>query len=172
MFDKLVDILLQFMELFKFWIVLNPYEAGVQIRLGKFKKVLEPGLHFLLPLGIDSTLHEHTVPRTHTLGDQSITTLDGKQVGFQAVITYQVNDIKKALLDVEDSDHAIQDSCAGNIAHVLAGYTWEDIQGKYDEVVDAVTKTCRSRGWKFGLEIKSVQFGTMGFVRTIRLLNK
>jgi regulator of protease activity HflC (stomatin/prohibitin superfamily) len=170
--DRLIDFLLEGLNLLRFWIVLNPYEAGVQIRLGKFKKVLEPGFHWLLPFGIDQTLHEHTVPRTHTLGDQSVTTLDGKGIGFQAVITYQVNDIKKALMDVEDSDHAIQDSCAGNIAHVLAGYTWADINGKFDEVMDAVTKTCRARGWKFGLEIKSVQCATITTVRTYRLLNK
>jgi regulator of protease activity HflC (stomatin/prohibitin superfamily) len=172
MFDKLVDIVLQFLELFKFWIVIEPFEAGVQTRLGKFVKVLEPGFHWLLPLGIDRTTHEHTVPRTHKMGAQSITTLDGKQIGFQAVITYQVNDIKKAILDVEDSEHAIQDSCAGNIAHILAGYSWPDILVKYDEVTEAVTKACRARSWKFGLEIKSVQFATLSTVRTIRLLNK
>jgi len=171
MIDRLVEVLLQFIELFRFWVILPPYEGGVLIRLGKFVKVLEPGLHWILPMGIDRTEHEHMVPRTHTLGDQSVTTLDGKQVGFQAVITYKVRDIKVALLEVENSEHAIQDSCAGTIGHIMAQCTWDDIV-KGEEVMDKVTTACRKRGFKFGLEITSCQFATLSLVKTIRLLNK
>jgi regulator of protease activity HflC (stomatin/prohibitin superfamily) len=171
MFDRLVDILLQFLELFKCWAILEPYEGGIQTRLGKFVKVLEPGFYWLLPFGIDRTEREHMVPRTHSLGDQSVTTLDNTQVGFQAVITYKVRDIKVALLEVEDSEHAIKDSCAGTIGTVLAQCTWDEIRQSTD-VLEKVTAACRKRGFRFGLEITSVQFATMGLTRTLRLLNK
>jgi regulator of protease activity HflC (stomatin/prohibitin superfamily) len=169
--DKLVDLLVECLGLFRFWIVMAPYEAGVLIRLGKFVKILEPGFHWALPFGIDQYEHEHTVPRTHSLQPQSVTLVDGKQVGFEAVITYKVRDIKTALLEVEDSDHAIRDSCAGTIAHSIMACTWNELV-ESEDWTERVLKACRQKGFKFGLEITNVQFSTLSLVKTLRLLGK
>lgn len=172
MFDKLVETLLQFAGLFKFWVVMAPFEAGIQLRLGKYVKTLDPGkIHWMIPFGIDQYEHEHVVPRTHSLQTQSVTLADGKQVGFQAVITYKVRDIKVALLEVEDSEHAIKDACAGTIAHTVSRCTWHEIM-ESEDWVDRVTTACRKRGFKFGLEITSVQFATLALVKTLRILNR
>lgn len=171
MFDKLVDLLVGCVDLFRFWVIIAPYESGVKLRLGKFIKVLDPGWNWMIPLGIDQYEHEHIVPRTHTLDPQSVTLKDGRQVGFQAVITYKVRDIKVALLEVEDSEHAIKDACAGTIAHTVAMCTWDElVQG--DDWVDRVTAAARKRGFRFGLEITSVQFATLALVKTLRILNR
>jgi len=170
-FDKLVEIVIQFAELFKFWVVMAPFEGGVKLRLGKYVKNLEPGWNWMIPFGIDQYEHEHIVPRTHTLDPQSVTLKDGRQVGFQAVITYKVRDIKVALLEVEDSEHAIKDACAGTIAHTVAVCTWDELV-QSEEWVDRVLTAVRKRGFKFGLEITSVQFSTLALVKTLRILNR
>lgn len=169
MFDRLIDTLLQFIELFKFWAVLQPYEAAVRTRLGKFKDVLEPGFHWIYPLGIDHVVTEHTVPRTHHLGAQSATTVDGVAIGFVAVITVKVRDVKTALLEVEHSEDAVIDSCSGTIGQVLSTVTWADILGG-EAVLDKITAACRKKGFKFGLEVMAVQFSSMAKTRSIRLL--
>lgn len=169
MFDKLVDILVEFVSLGKFWYVIEPYEAGVKTRLGKFVTVLEPGFHWCWPLGVDHITTEHTVPRTHMLGPQSATTKDGKSIGFEAVITVRVRDIKAAILEVEHSEDAVRDSCAGTIGQVLGTATWADILDG-DAVLEKITKACRLKGFRFGLEVMSVQFSSMALTRSIRLL--
>jgi regulator of protease activity HflC (stomatin/prohibitin superfamily) len=169
MFDKLVDLIIQFAELFQFWTVLEPFEAGVKTRLGKFVKVLEPGFHWVAPFRIERTATEHTVPTTQFLRDQSVTTADGKQLVFQAIITYQVRDIQKCLLEVSSAEHAIQDSCAGTIAHELSRSTYREII-EVDETIDKVTAACRKRGFKWGLEVTSVQFSTIVSTKTLRLM--
>lgn len=169
MFDRLVDIFLQFVGLGKFWYVCEPYEAGVLTRLGKFVTVLEPGFHWCVPLGIDHVSTEHTVPRTHMLGPQSATTKDGRQIGFEAVITVRVSDIRKALLEVEHSEDAVRDSCAGTIGQVLSTCTWDDIIGD-EAVLEKITKACRPKGFRFGIEVMQVQFSSMALTRSIRLL--
>jgi regulator of protease activity HflC (stomatin/prohibitin superfamily) len=171
MFDRFVDIVLEFISLGKFWIVLEPYEQGILLRLGKFVRVLEPGLTWLIPLGVDYVLSESVVPRTHSLPDQSCTTVDGKQIGFQAVITYRVNDIKKALLDVHHHEDAIRDSCAGTIGHILSTREWKEII-ESEDVVERVTLACRKKGFRWGLEVTAVNFATLSLCRTLRLLNK
>jgi regulator of protease activity HflC (stomatin/prohibitin superfamily) len=169
LFDRLVDIVLQFVELGKFWYVCEPFEAGVKTRLGRFVTVLEPGFHWCWPLGVDRVVTEHTVPRTHMLGPQSATTKDGKQIGFEAVITVKVNDIRKALLEVEHSEDAVKDSCAGTIGQVLSTCEWRDIISD-EAVLDKITAACRKKGFRFGLEVMSVQFSSMALTRSLRLL--
>lgn len=171
MFDRLVELLISCVDLLRFWVIIRPYESGVKLRLGKFVGVLEPGWNWMIPLGIDQYEHEHIVPRTHTLDPQSVTLADGKQVGFQAVITYKVRDIKVALLEVEDSEHAIKDACAGTIAHTVSVCTWDELV-QSEDWVDRVLSAVRKRGFKFGLEITSVQFSTLALVKTLRILNR
>jgi regulator of protease activity HflC (stomatin/prohibitin superfamily) len=171
MLDRLIDFLISCIELFKFWHVLDPYEEGVQLRLGKFRRILASGsIYFILPFGIDRCLAANVVPTTHTLGDESITTTDGKSVGFHAVVTYQVRNIKKALLDVEDVYHAVLDASSGEIGRVLRESTWAEIMAP--EMLEKLTAACRARGFRFGIEIMSVQLAGVALVRSIRLMQK
>lgn len=170
MLDKLIELIIQFIELFRFWIVLQPYEEAVQVRLGHFLRVLGPGFHWKLPFGVDYIISEHVVPTTHSLGDESVTSQDGKSVGFHAVVTYRISNIQKATLEVSDSDHAVRDSTCGEIGRVMRESTWE--QMLQADLPERLTSACRKRGWKYGIEILGVQLAGLALVRSIRLMQK
>lgn len=170
MLDRLIDFVVQFIELFKFWVVIPPFEAGVLIRLGKFSRVLECGFHWIVPFGIDQVLTEHIVPTTHSLGDESTISKDGKLVGYHAVVTYKVRDIQKALLDVEDVEHAIRDACCGEIGRVMRESTWDDMRD--EGILDKLTAACRKRGFRYGIEVMSVQLAGIAICRSIRLMQR
>lgn len=170
MFDRLVEFIIQSIELFRFWIVLDPYEQGVLLRLGKFVRVVEPGFHFIWPFRVDHVMFESVVPTTHSLGNESITTRDGRSVGFHAIITYKVHDIEKAMLKISDTDHAVRDACGGEVGRVLRDHDWCDIIGSA-EILEKLTEACRKRGFKYGIEIMSVQLAGLALVKSIRLMN-
>lgn len=170
MLDKLIDFVIQCIELFKFWIVVHPYEAGVLMRLGKFRKVIECGFHWMLPFGIDHAVTEHIVPTTHSLGDESTVSKCGKSVGFHAVVTYKVRDIQKALLDVEDVNHAVRDACSGEIGRVMREATWEEMLA--EDILEKLTAACRKRGFRYGIEVMYVQLAGIAPVRSIRLMQR
>jgi regulator of protease activity HflC (stomatin/prohibitin superfamily) len=170
MLDRLIDFLVGCIELLRFWQVVAPYEEAVQIRLGKFQRVMGSGLYFVLPFGIDHCLIQCVVPTTHSLGDESITTKDDKSIGFHAVVTYQVRDIKKAMLDIADVDHAVRDACSGEIGRVLRESTWEEIRSP--EMLDKLTAACRKRGFRYGIEVIAAQLAGISLVRSIRLMQK
>lgn len=168
MFDRLIDFLLESLKMFQFWVVLDPYERGILLRLGTFKQVLDPGFHFLVPIFVDRVIAENVVPRTHRLTGLATTTTDGKAVGFDAVITYRISDVVKAVLEAERVEDAIADSCAGLICTHLAGLSWDKIV--HEGAPESLTKVCRARGWKWGVEIQSVQLVGTALVRSIRLM--
>jgi regulator of protease activity HflC (stomatin/prohibitin superfamily) len=167
--DKLIDLLIACLELFRFWIVLDPYEQGVLLRLGRFIRVVEPGFHWVLPFRIDHVIYECVVASTHSLGNESVISTDGKSVGFAAVVTYQVRDIKKALLEIEDVNHAVRDACLGEIGRVLRESSWAEISDK--DILDKLTAACRRRGFRYGIEIVCVQLASLALVKNIRLMS-
>jgi regulator of protease activity HflC (stomatin/prohibitin superfamily) len=176
MFDRLVDVLVQCADLFRFWTVLYPYEKGVMTRFGKTRVdsekraiVLNPGFHWKLPFNLDKAITDYVVPSTHSMGNESVTTKDGKSIGYHAIVTYQVNDIEKALLEVHDVDHAVRDACSGEIARVLMSHTWAEIID--DQIYEDLTKACRKRGWKWGIEIMAVQLAGLALVKNLRLMS-
>lgn len=170
MIDRLIEFLISGIELLKFWHVLAPYEEGVQIRMGKFRRTLGSGIYWVLPFGVDHCLTQCVVPTTHSLGDESSTTKDGKSIGFHAIVTFQIRDIKKALLDIEDVHHAVLDACNGEIGRVLRESTWAEILSS--DMLESLTAACRKRGFRYGIEIMSVQLAGVSLVRSIRLMQK
>lgn len=171
MFDRLVDLIIEFVHLFHFMVVLPEYEKGVQLRFGKFVRVLEPGLHFIYPFSIDEVMKEAVVPTTHSLGDEATVTKDGKTAAFHAIVTYRVHDIRKAMLDVNDTDHAVRDACAGEIGKVMRERTWEELQHS-EALLDDLTSACRKRGFRYGIEIMAVQLASLALAKNIRVMQR
>jgi regulator of protease activity HflC (stomatin/prohibitin superfamily) len=168
MFEKLFEFITQFASMFEMWTVVDPYEGGLVLRLGKFHRELKPGLNWLIPFKVERIISEHIVPRTSRIHSMCTDTKDGMTVGFEAVVTWKINDIKKSLLEVSGLEDAIADCCMGVIGTELSESTWEDI--KHGKTIDALSTTCRKNGWKWGVEIIRVQLTGVARARNIRLL--
>jgi regulator of protease activity HflC (stomatin/prohibitin superfamily) len=167
-FERIFELIAQFADLFKFWEVIHPYEGGLVLRLGIYNRDLKPGYNWIIPLGIEHTVTEYTVPRTSRLHSMSTTTKDGKTIGFEAVVTWRINDLKKSLLEVSSLKDAIADCCQGVIGTELAESSWEEIL--HGKVIESLTSVCRKNGWKWGVEVIRVQLTGVAAARNLRLL--
>ena len=168
MFEKLFEFVGHFADLFMVFTVVDPYEGAVVLRLGKFNRELKPGLNWLIPLKVERVITEHIVPRTSRIHSMCTDTKDGMTIGFEAVVTWKINDIKRSLLEVSDLKDAIADCCMGVIGTELSESTWEEI--KHGKTIEALAVACRKNGWKWGVEIIRVQLTGVARARNIRLL--
>jgi regulator of protease activity HflC (stomatin/prohibitin superfamily) len=169
MFDRLIDILVTVWRHLIPFVVIEPFEQAVLVRLGVYKRTLDPGFHWLLPFGIDVAYNEHVTPRTERLPSLGTTTSDGRALSYDVVVTYKISDIEKALLQVTDLKDAIADTCAGVIGTVLHGATWESVVS--GDALKEVELACRKRGWRWGVEIMAVQLCGVALVRNLRLIH-
>jgi regulator of protease activity HflC (stomatin/prohibitin superfamily) len=167
MLDKLLDFLREIWNDLTPIEVVPPYNGGVQLRMGRFLRVIEGGRWYWKVPFADHIITEHTVPRTERLTGLATTTSDGKAIGFDAVITYRISDVQKALLEVNDLKDAIADTCAGIIGTELNERVWADII--HGNVVESLTAACRRRGWKWGVEIQLVQLTGVAPVKNLRV---
>lgn len=171
MLDRLIDFFISTLRIFQFWVVVYPYERGVRLRLGKFHAVLEPGFHWCLPLKLDRVLTIDVVIRTLRLGAQSLVTNDAKHVVVNSVVTCEIFDPRKALLEVEAIEHVIDDGCSGLIAAFVADNDLEYIVQCCADPDAELIAECQENAAAYGVRIIRVQFTDVSPSRTFRLLN-
>lgn len=167
MIDKLIDFLIDVLDLFRFWVVVDAYERHVILRFGVHNRTLAPGIHWFAPFGIERSLRDNVVARVINLGAQSLTTKDGENVAVSGVVTAEIRDIEKAMLAVEDVDHALADSCVGTIGQLVAAATWAELQG--EGFSETLTKACRKQAWRYGIEITRVQLSDLSKAHVLRI---
>lgn len=169
MFDKLIDLFVDFIDLFRFYQVTDHYEEMVVLRFGKFNRILEPGFHWIWPMGIESVLTDIVKPTTHNLHPQSLTTADGVSVVVSGIITRTITDIQTALLECEGVETVITDSAYGVIATMVRNARWEDLQS--DEFCSEVKSQIHKRTKEYGVTVKRFQWSDIARARSVRLWN-
>ena len=167
MFDRIIDLLLQWIGWFIPFVVIDQFERAVVLRFGVHHRTLEPGFHWIIPFEIERVIADNVVPRTVNLQAQSLVTVDGRFVVLGGIVTAQIADIVAATLEVEGVDHALQDACYGAIGTMVAASTWEEI--RQEAFAHELTKACRKQARRFGIDIIRVQLSDLTLAKTLRL---
>lgn len=166
MFDKLIDLLAQFWDRLLPFEVIDQYAEGVVLRLGRHHRTVGPGFRWVWPF-FEKVLYDTVVPTTFNLQPQSLTTADGQSVVIGVVITRSISDIEKALLEVENPDEVLIDSCYGAVAKAVRATTWEDLHKP--EFEELVLNESRKRAREYGVRIHRAQLSDLTKARSIRL---
>jgi hypothetical protein len=127
MFDRIFDFIADAWEWLIPWVVIDAYEMGVVLRWGKFSRVVSPGLSFVWPLGIEDVKYETVVRQTVYLDPQSLTTSDGKSITVAGIIVFEISDIRKYLLDIDDGEDDMSNMVYGIISDCVEDTEWKDI---------------------------------------------
>jgi regulator of protease activity HflC (stomatin/prohibitin superfamily) len=168
MFDKLVELIMNWIDQLLPVVIIPSYEEGVQLRFGKFKKVLHPGIHFKLPFG-DEILHQHVVVTTLSLPAQSLYTLDKQNFVVKGVVKYKIADVKTFLLEVYDAKDALSDMTMSIIKNIVISIPAEKCIDP--ELDNLLTKKARVEAKKWGVDIQQVTLTDVAPIRSYRLIN-
>jgi regulator of protease activity HflC (stomatin/prohibitin superfamily) len=168
MFDKLVDLIVNWITDILPVVIVPSYEEGILLRFGKFNKVLHPGIHFKIPFG-DEVLHQHVVVTTLSLPAQSLYTLDRQNIVVKGVVKYKISDVKTFLLEVYDAQDALSDMTMSIIKNVIISIP---VDKCIDPELDSLlTKKARVEAKKWGVEIQQVTLTDVAPIRSYRLIN-
>lgn len=157
MIDRLIEILVSFADLFRFWVVVDQDDGGIMLRLGAYQRDLDGGaLYWKIPFGIDRERIIKVVADTYNLTPQALTTKDGEQIVVALIVKYRIKDARKALLEVQDRDGVIRDSALAEVATLVQANDWSVVRSP--EFADVMTKASRKPAFPYGVEILSVKF--------------
>lgn len=160
MLNRLVDVLLEFLELFYFVEIVDEYQRGVVLRFGRHHRDIEPGACFYWPFRIERPMVISVVPDITRLPTQSFTLRDGVTVAVTPAITYRVHNVKTALLEVEDAETALLDATSGEIRRLLADHDWCDLLDPEAcaEIENQILKGIRREAFRWGFEVTRASF--------------
>ena len=137
--------------------VVNTGHLYVVERLGQFRRILEPGWHFIIP-GIDFVRKKvSTKQQILDVPPQSVITKDNVKISVDNVIFYKMLNAKDAVYNIDDYKSGIVYSATTNIRNILGNMTLDEILSGRDlinqnllSIIDEVTDA-------YGIKILSVE---------------
>jgi len=164
MFDKLVDLLVRFsMDILPF-VIVEQWNGAVQLRYGKFIKVLYPGIQFQIPF-FDSIIECPVITQSVNLPSQTLTTLDDESIVLKSIIRYRVSNIQTYLLGVMHANDVLIDTTQGMIRDVVELTTWDDLV----DVNETITNKVKEYVVRWGIEVEAVTITDLGIVKSFRI---
>jgi regulator of protease activity HflC (stomatin/prohibitin superfamily) len=168
MFDRLIDLISNWLEKIVPFFIVMEYEKAVVLRFGKFHKVAKPGLHFRIPI-VDEFMTNHVVVTTLSLPPQSLYTKDKQNIVVKGVIKYRIADVQTFLLEVYDAQDALSDMTQSIIKNVVMDKSLEECIDT--EIDNLLSKKARVEAKKWGVEIQQVTLTDLAPIRSFRLIN-
>jgi regulator of protease activity HflC (stomatin/prohibitin superfamily) len=168
---ELIAHLLEFIKSFWYNIIpfaiINEYEHGIILRLGKWHKNIEAGFIWKIPF-FDCVMHCHNTVTTMAIKNQSLTTKDEHQITIETIVKYKISNAKKYLLEVEDSIDAINDITQGKIKELIINRNWEEVKSLKDiEIKDLVSKEAS----EWGIKIYYITITSLVKARVYKIIN-
>lgn len=169
MLDKLIEVLLGLWHEMIPFFVIEEYERGIRLRLGKAQLVpLKPGLHFKVPFA-DKILSSIVTNDTIHIEAVTFTTTDGITITAGATVEFYIEDIYKFLINTNEAITNYHDICRAILASILAEYTWEECKRKTTTTV--VKNKIKIQAEQMGIFTDKVTFSDMSISRAYKLYN-
>lgn len=136
--------------------IIRDYEGGVLMRLGHYKHNLKKGINWKLPI-IDEV---HTVLisiDTFHIANINVTTTDGKMISIGAIVEFEITDVKKYLIDMNDASSNSHDMARGIIADYVTDCTLEEVKDK--KTLTKIKNKLKNEFDDLGINVRKLLFG-------------
>lgn len=136
--------------------VINQYERGVVLTLGKFSGIRGPGLRIVLPvfqrlIRVDIRSTPIDVPK------QEVITKDNVTVGVDAVVYFRVVDAPKAVLETTNYIYATSQFAQAALRDVTGNVDMDDLLGKREEISQQIKEIVDRQTDQWGIDVEAVK---------------
>jgi regulator of protease activity HflC (stomatin/prohibitin superfamily) len=136
--------------------ILNEYERGVVLTLGRFSGVKGPGIIFIIP-GVQQMFRVSTRVVVLDVPSQDIITLDNISVRVNAVVYFRVIDPKAAILNVENFMYATSQLSQTTLRSVLGQQELDDLLAQRDKINKNLQEILDLHTEPWGIKVSSVE---------------
>lgn len=159
------EIFNQVSNLFKWWVIVLPWERGVRVRIGKNVKEIGPGIHFRIPY-FDSVYVQPIRLTFINFSPQTLTLKNGDVLTIQMIVGYSIKNISELYNSVSE----VQSVVSGKVMGRVAQFITEKEDCTPDKIAADAKKVLSELGW--GLNISDVEVITFAKTRTFRLIQE
>lgn len=135
--------------------IINQYEKGVVLTLGKFTGLREPGLRVVVPI-FQRMIRIDVRTNTIDIPKQEVITKDNVTVNIDAVVYFKVVDAEKAVLAVTNFIYASSQFAQAALRDVTGNVELDSLLGKRDEISSQIKQIVDAQAEKWGIDIENV----------------
>lgn len=136
--------------------VVNQYQRGIVLTLGKFTGVRQPGLRIIIPIfqvmiRVDVRSTPIDVPK------QEIITKDNVTAGIDAIVYFRVVDPAKAVLETTNYVYATSQFAQAALRDVTGNFELDELLQKREEISERIKEIVDAETSKWGIDIENVK---------------
>ena len=136
--------------------VVDQYQRGVVLTLGKFSGIREPGLRFVVPviqriIMVDIRSTPIDVPK------QEIITKDNVTAGVDAIVYFRVIDAPRAVLETTNYVYATSQFAQAALRDVTGNFELDDLLSKREEISQQIKEIVDKQTDQWGIDVEAVK---------------
>ncbi len=136
--------------------IINQYERGVVLRLGKYSRTLSPGLRLIIPY-IDRMVKVDVRTTPMDIPKQEVITRDNVTVNVDAVVYARVIDSEKAVLETTNYRYATSTFAQTALRDVTGNFDLDELLSERDRISSQIREIVDTQTDKWGIDIESVK---------------
>ena len=136
--------------------IIRPYEKGLVERLGKFQRILDPGLNMIMPF-FDTVIKVDMRERVLDVPPQLVITKDNVSVEVDAIIYAQVTDPARAKYEIANYIIAATKLAQTNLRNVIGELDLDSCLSSRDEVNSQLRDVLDEATDKWGVRVNRVE---------------
>lgn len=136
--------------------VINQYQRGIVLTLGKFTSNRTAGLTFIVPI-IQRMTRVDVRIATVDVPAQEVISKDNVPLNINAVVYYQVEDAEKAVLNIQDFPTAVADFSQAALCDVIGGFELDRILSEREVIATNIKEIVDKTTDKWGINITAIK---------------
>jgi regulator of protease activity HflC (stomatin/prohibitin superfamily) len=136
--------------------VINQYQRGVVLTLGKFTGVRQPGLRVIIPI-FQKMIRVDVRSTPIDVSKQEIITKDNVTAGVDAIVYFRVIDPAKAVLETTNYVYATSQFAQAALRDITGNFELDELLQKRDKISEMIKQIVDAETSKWGIDIENVK---------------
>ena len=136
--------------------VINQYQRGVVLTLGKYTGTRQPGLRIVIPI-IQSMIRVDIRSTPIDIPKQEVITRDNVTANVDAVVYFRVIDAPKAVLETTNYVYATSQFAQAALRDVTGNFELDELLSKREEISLKIKEIVDAQTSEWGIDVENVK---------------
>ena len=136
--------------------IIDQYEKGVVLTLGKFSSIRSAGLTYIVPI-IQRIVVVDLRIRTIDIEKQQVMTKDNVPVNVNGVVFFKVAKVDDAILKIQDYEYSLAQYAQTALRDVIGGMSLDTVLTERQKIGEEIRKIVDKETDQWGLDIQTIK---------------
>lgn len=136
--------------------IINQYERGVILTLGRYSGIKQPGLRIVVPV-VQQMIKVDVRSTPVDVPQQEVITKDNVTIKVDAVVYFRVIEAAKAVLETNNYRYATAQFAQAALRDVVGNVEMDELLGKREQVSQQIKQIVDAETDKWGIDVENVK---------------